>query len=295
MLIGNTVIVQAWEYGMVLGVLDVVVKSGKIAEVKSRLEEIKPSRMKKNENVARIVDKYTRQIDGIMAQTFGEAMVDLDGENVRVRETNLGDLITDIMRQASGSQVALINGGGIRLGIRKGNITLNDVYAALPFDNYIVAVKLTGREIKEALEHGVSGVELKEGRFPQVSGLSFAYDPKMPMGSRVIDISVEGERLDPNRTYTVATNDFLAAGGDGYKLFRDAMKESQNFAITDDTIISDKITYNDSGRSLRDVVVDYIKAKKNITATAEGRIKEVTCNEGACKQPGNVFTPRYDR
>ncbi|MDD5009327.1 MAG: 5'-nucleotidase C-terminal domain-containing protein [Syntrophorhabdaceae bacterium] len=295
MLIGNTVLVQAWEYGMVLGVLDVVVKSGKIIEMKSRLEEIKPSHMKKQEDVAQIVERYTRQMDALMGQTIGEALVDLDGKNVRTKETNLGNLITDIMRQRSSSRIALINGGGIRTSIRKGNITLNDIYSALPFDNYIVAMKLTGREIKEALEHGVSGVELKEGRFLQVSGLSFTYDPKMPQGLRVMDVSVGGAKMDINTTYTVCTNDFLAAGGDGYKLFREALKESQDFSITANTITSDKVTYNDSGRPLKDVVADYIKEKKRITATVEGRIQEVSCNEGVCKQPGNLSAPRHDR
>lgn len=295
MLIGNTVIVQAWEYGMVLGVLDVVVKSGKIVEVKSRLEEIKPSHMKKREDIAQIVEQYSKQVNALMGRTIGEALVDLDGENVRTRETNLGDLITDIMRQQSNSQIALTNGGGIRASIRKGNITLNDIYTALPFDNYIVAMKLTGREIKEVLEHGVSGVKLREGRFLQVSGLSFMYDPKMPQGLRVMDVSVGGTKMDMDATYTVCTNDFLAAGGDGYRTFREALKESQDFSITANTITSDKITYNDSGRPLKDAVMDYIKEKKRITATVEGRIQEVSCSEGVCKQQGNLSPPRYDR
>ncbi len=295
MLIGDTVIVQAWEHGMMLGVLDVTVRSGKIVGVNSRLEEIKPSHMKKQGDVAQIVERYTRQMDALMGETIGEALVDLDGENVRIRETNLGNLITDIMRQKSSSQIALINGGGIRTGIRKGAITLNDIYSVLPFDNYIIAMKLTGREIKEALEHGVAGIEQKEGRFLQVSGLSFTYDPKMPQGLRVTDVSVGGVKMDINATYTVCTNDFLAAGGDGYKMFREAMKESKDFSITANTIKSDKLTYNDSGLPLRDVVADYIKEKKSVAPTTEERIKEAGCNEGVCKQPGNPSTLRYDR
>ena len=295
MLIGNTVLVHAWEHGMALGVLDVVVKAGKIVEVKSRLEEILPSRMKKQEGVEQIVERYAQQVDALMGRTIGEALVDLDGENVRTEETNLGNLVADIMRQQSNSRIALINGGGIRTSIGKGPITLKDVYSALPFDNYIVAMKLTGREIKEALEHGVSGIEQKEGRFLQVSGLSFTYDPGMPQGLRVVDVSVGGAKLDINETYTVCTNDFLAAGGDGYRVFREALKESQDFSITADTIRSDKVTYNDSGRSLKDAVVDYIKEKKNIGAAVEGRIKEVHCNEGICRQPGRSSSSRYDR
>jgi len=104
-----------------------------------------------------------------LGERVGETEVDLDGEDVRKTETNLGDLITDIMRQASGADVAILNGGGIRTSIKKGEIKVKDVYSVLPFDNYIVAIKLIGREIKEALEHGVSAIEKEEGRFPQVS------------------------------------------------------------------------------------------------------------------------------
>ncbi len=295
MLIGNTILVHAWEHGKVLGVLDVVVKSGKIVEAKSRLEEIVPSRMKKQEEVEQIVKRYAQQVDALMGMTIGEALVDLDGENARTKETNLGNLVADIMRQQSGSHIALINGGAIRTSIGKGAITLNDIYSALPFDNYIVAMKLTGREIREALEHGVSGIEQKEGRFLQVSGLSFTYDPGMPQGSRVMDVFVDGAKIDINGTYTVCTNDFLAAGGDGYRVFREVLKESRNFSITGDTIRSDKVTYNDSGRSLKDVVVDYIKEKKSISASVEGRIKEVRCDEGVCKLPKRPSASRYDR
>src|SRR5690606_38212207 len=112
---------------------------------------------------------------------------------------------------------------------KKGPVKVSDVYAVVPFDNYIVAIKLTGQQIRETLEHGVSAVEEGEGRFPQVSGLIFTYDRKGPQGSRVKDIFVAGKPLEPGKVYTVATNDFLSSGGDGYKAFGDSVKSSKDY------------------------------------------------------------------
>jgi 5'-nucleotidase / UDP-sugar diphosphatase len=90
------------------------------------------------------------------------------------------------------------------------------VLAELPFGNVTVLIELSGADVKAALENGVSQVESGAGRFPQVSGLSFTYDARQPAGSRVVEVKVGGEALDPAATYRVATNDFLASGGDGY-------------------------------------------------------------------------------
>ena len=175
--VGNTIIVQAWEHGKALGVLDLTLKDGKIISFKGYLEEITPKMGKEDPRVLAIVKKYNQKIDVVLNEKVGETEVDLDGErrHVRSRETNFGDLIADIMREVSGAAVAIINGGGIRASIRKGEIRVKDIYTALPFDNYIVAIRLTGKQIREALEHGVSTVEEEEGRFPQVSGLTFTY------------------------------------------------------------------------------------------------------------------------
>lgn len=273
--IGNTIIVQAWEHGKALGVLDLDVEDGKIVKFDGRLEEIKPEPGKEDKAVAELVEKYNKKIDSLLGEAIGEALVDLDGEHVRTRETNLGDLVADVIRSASKADAAIINGGGIRTSIKKGAIKVKDVYAVLPFDNYIAAVKLTGRQIRQALEHSVSAVEEGAGRFPQVSGIGLTYSPSAKPGSRVKDIFVAGEPLELDREYTVATNDFLAAGGDGYKVFGDALKSSKDFSITGGMMKGERLVYNDSGRWLRDAVIGYIKEKKSIAPAVEGRILEI--------------------
>ena len=273
-MIGNTIILQAWEHAKALGVLDITVEDGKIKRFDGRLEEIKPVQDEEDKNIMAIVEKYRKNVDAVLNETIGEAGVDLDGENVRTKETNLGDYIADIMKNASGADVALINGGGIRTSIKKGEIKVKNVYSVLPFDNYIVAIKLTGRQIREALEHGVSAVEKGEGRFPQVSGLTFKYLPLSKSGARTKEILVDGKLLEPDREYSVATNDFLAAGGDGYKAFGEAVKSSGDFQVTGGMMKGEKLVFSDSGRWLRDVVIGYIKDKNKISPVVEGRITE---------------------
>ncbi len=188
--VNETIVVQAWEHAKALGVLDITVEDGKIIRADGRLEEIRPVSGREDPAVAEIVEKYQEKVTAVLDERIGRALHDLDGENVRTRETDLGDFIADIMRNAAGAEAAIINGGGIRTSIKKGELKVKDIYSVLPFDNYIVAVKLSGRQIREALEHGVSSVESGEGRFPQVSGLAFTYNRSLPAGARVTGILV---------------------------------------------------------------------------------------------------------
>jgi 2',3'-cyclic-nucleotide 2'-phosphodiesterase (5'-nucleotidase family) len=270
--VGNTIIVQAWEHAKALGVLDLTLEDGKIKHFTGHLEEIKPAQGPEDNNIAAIVEKYRKNVDRVLNETIGKTGVDLDGENVRLNETNLGDLIADIMKNASGSDIALINGGTIRTSIRKGEIKVKDVYSVLPFDNYIVAIKLTGRQIYEALEHGVSAVEKGEGRFPQVSGLTLKYRMSSPPGKRITEVMINGKALEFQKEYVVATNDFLAAGGDGYKAFGDAVKSSRDFAVTGGMMKGEKLVFSDAGRWLRDIVIGYIKEKNEISPSSDERI-----------------------
>jgi len=273
--VNGTIIVQAWEHGKALGVLDLTVEGGRITHFEGRLEDIQPKKGEEDPAVVAIVAKYREKLDSVLKERVGETGVDLDGENVRTRETNLGNLVADIMREASGADGAIINGGGIRTSIRKGEIRVGNIYSALPFNNYIVAVKLTGKQIWEALEHGVSEVEEKAGRFPQISGIAFKYSPGAQKGSRVKEVWIGNNPVDLEKEYVVATNDFLAAGGDGYKAFGDAVKASRDFSVVGGTVIGEKVVYNDPSRWVRDVVIEYIRGKKEIAPRVGGRIREV--------------------
>lgn len=275
--VNGVIIVQAYEHGRRLGVLDLTWRDGKIVAHEGRLLTIKPTPGQREERVAALVSRYQQQVEKLLGVQVGRTGVLLEGESeqVRSRETNLGDLVADIIRAQTKAEVALINGGSIRKSIPPGPVRRREVYAALPFDNYLVALRLTGRQLKEALEHGVSGLGEHAGRFPQVSGLSFTYDPKAPSGSRVREVVVGGKPLEEEREYVVATTDFLVAGGDGYRVFQEALGGPAGYENLGGTLKSPKLVYANPSRWLRDEVIDYLKTHPNLAPRVEGRIQAV--------------------
>jgi 5'-nucleotidase len=147
----------------------------------------------------------------------------------RTKETNIGNFIADAYRNAAGADVALVNGGSIRadLTYNPGILTKRDVLSLLPFNNPIVKIEISGKTLREVLEHGVARSAASEdnepGRFPQISGMSFKFDTTKPVGNRTSEIMVGGKPLDENKTYTLATSDFLVSrSGDGYTMFKNA-------------------------------------------------------------------------
>lgn len=174
-----------------------------------------------------VVDKYKDLLQKL-AEPIGMTGVELDATSFsnRNKETNIGNFVADSYRNATNADVALVNGGSIRadLTYNPGVLTKRDVLSILPFNNPIVKVEITGKTLRQVLEHGVARTaeESEAGRFPQISGMSFTFDVSKPAFSRVTEIKVGGQPLDENKTYTLATSDFLVTrGGDGYTMFKD--------------------------------------------------------------------------
>jgi 2',3'-cyclic-nucleotide 2'-phosphodiesterase (5'-nucleotidase family) len=174
--------------------------------------------------VAALVAGFERELSREMDVPLCTTAVELDlrSATMRGREAAAGNLVADAMRRKTRADVAVMNGGGIRGGTvypPGTTISRRDVLAALPFRNHVVTIEISGGKLREAIENGLSRLPDAAGRFPQVSGMSVEYDPQRPAGSRVLSISVGGAALDPARIYRVATNDFMARGGDGYDSF----------------------------------------------------------------------------
>jgi 2',3'-cyclic-nucleotide 2'-phosphodiesterase (5'-nucleotidase family) len=209
-----------------------------------------------------IVDGHNAKLDAELNVAVGVTKVMLDSRRASVRsgETGFGNLIADAMREAVGAEVAITNGGGIR-GDRTyeagDTLTRKDVLTELPFGNVTVLIELSGADLLAALENGVSDVENKAGRFPQVSGLSFVYDPAAPKGSRVTEAMADGKALEPGRLYAVATNDYMQGGGDGYA----ALKKGR--ALIDAS----------GAKLMATGVMDYIAAHAPVAPAVEGRIR----------------------
>jgi 2',3'-cyclic-nucleotide 2'-phosphodiesterase (5'-nucleotidase family) len=271
---GNCAVVQAGEHGKFLGVVDVSVGKGKMLAISGYLEEIGPSSGAPDPAISALIARYSAQVDVILNQKAGVSKVDLIQEGARMQETNLGNLVADIVRKTTGSQVALINGGSLRTGLSKGEITYRQVHAALPFNNYLVAVKMSGELLWQALEHGVSGVERGEGRFPQVSGMAFVFDSRRPVGQRIISVTVGGHPLDRQQEYTVATLDFIASGGDGYTSFGEAIRSGGDYSEVGGAMRSSRLVYNDPGQFLRDAVLEALATGSPVAPVVQGRIVE---------------------
>ncbi len=165
-------------------------------------------------------DKLSKELDVEIGVT--ETPLDSRRATVRGGEAAIGNLVADALKASVGADVAITNGGGLRADkqYQAGQkLTRRDILAEMPFGNTTVLLELKGEQIKAALENGVSQVRELGGRFPQVSGITAEVDLKEPVGSRVKSVKINGEPLDPARTYKLATNDFMARGGDGYKAF----------------------------------------------------------------------------
>lgn len=255
--VNGTLIVQAGEYDKNLGIVNLVYQDGKITSIQaSLLTKEEAVDIPEDKEVMTAIKEIKAENDKIISVVVGNTDIYLDGERSHVRsgETNIGNLIATAMIQATGADIALTNGGGIRASIEPGEITKGDIIAVLPFGNYVVVKEVKGSDILAALEHGISSYPEAKGAFPHVAGMTFRFDPSKPAGSRLVEVKVAGKPLDPDKTYKLATNDFLAAGGDEYTMFAD-----------------DKILGEYPG--LDEIVIAHIQKYGVADAKTDGRVK----------------------
>lgn len=170
-------------------------------------------------------NEMSREFDVPVATTT----IELDSRNAAVRldEAAIGNLYADALRETTHSDIGLMNGGGLRgskVYPAGSAVTRRDVLAELPFGNRISILLISGQGVRDAIENGLSRLPEASGRFPQVSGLSFEADMSRPVGRRVIWIKANGAPLDAKKIYRLATNDFMARGGDDYLSLRDAKR-----------------------------------------------------------------------
>ena len=207
------------------------------------------------------VDAYLGGLEQELDVEIGFTAVELDSRRsvVRSRESAIANLFADAMRAATGADIALTNGGGIRADkvYPAGTVLLRrDIQSELPFGNKTILLEVTGADLRAALENGVSGVEAGAGRFPHVSGMAFRFDAAKPPGSRVDEVTAGGKPLDLSRIYRLATNDFLGRGGDGYEMFTGAPRLIDAAA----------------GKLMAAQVIEAIAAAGEIAPRLEGRI-----------------------
>jgi 5'-nucleotidase len=186
--------------------------------------------------VARVA-RWNANVEPIAAEVIGDAATAL---HRRRPESTIGDFICDAMRADVTADIAFQNPGGMRADLDAGPITKGDVYSVMPFDNTIVTMELSGAQVKLALEQSLRG-----DRVTQVSGVRYRYDPSRPALDRIVELTLaDGSPLDPQKSYVVAVNNFMASGGDQY----DALGQGKN--------------RNDTGRLIRDAMYSHVAALK---------------------------------
>jgi 5'-nucleotidase / UDP-sugar diphosphatase len=249
---GNTIICQAGAYAKYVGRLDLEALDGRVINYSGRLILLGPD-VKEDEEIKSVIEEHKKLMDNSLKEVIGRTEVFLDGTRSRIRsghDTNLGRLIAYNMASSSGSDVAMINGGSIRESLKNGDITLNDVYTVLPFPNTVVTMALKGKDLEAAFARSL---ELEPGSGGKLQTFGIKYQVE---NGRVKIEDIRGKGFDAEATYTVAINDFLAAGGDGYTVFKDKGKNSY-----------------DSSLLVTDLLIDFIKAKKVINAQTSESIQ----------------------
>jgi 2',3'-cyclic-nucleotide 2'-phosphodiesterase/3'-nucleotidase len=204
--------------------------------VEQKVEPTYGDSLEPDRATAAVVDSYARKFASEIERVVAVAAVEISTGR---QESALGNLIADIMREAAGADVAFTNAGGIRAGLDAGPITAGEIFRILPFDNTIVTMYLTGEQVRKVLEEGTGSRGVV-----QVSGLKFSCKQDDPAGQRVKSITLEnGTPLSPSGRYLVATNDFMANGGDRYLTFKEG-----------DTIVNTQILVRDATMSWLDKV-----------------------------------------
>lgn len=263
---GRVAIIEAAMDGLVVGVVDLSVRIDTVAGKRKvswwpRFRIIDTADVTPDPAVAARVAVYESRLSKSLDNTIGRTTTELDSRNSAVRggEAAIGNLFTDALRAATGADVALLNGGGFR-----GNhvypegsaITERLILSELPFLNRALVLEVSGKALRAAIEAGLAGAENEVGRFPQVSGMTIRADLTRPDGDRVVSLLVGGVPVDPDKLYRLATNDFLARGGDGYT----ALVGARMIVGPNDALLVSRH------------VVDHIRKLGTVSAKLEGRV-----------------------
>ena len=260
-MVGDTAIVQAYAYGKFLGELNVTFDdAGKLIEAVGEPILMDAAISEDAATVAAIAEA-AKPLEEIRSRVVADTEVEIGGDRAvcRARECTMGNLIADAMLarvKDQGIDVAIQNSGGIRASIDAGEVTMGEVLTVLPFQNTLSTFQVSGAVLLEALENGVSQVEDGAGRFPQVAGMSFAFDGSQPAGARISDVTIAGAPLDPAKFYGVVSNNYVRSGGDGYKMFVNAENAY------------------DFGPDLADVTAEYLAVNAPYQPYIDGRITE---------------------
>ncbi|WP_299599263.1 5'-nucleotidase C-terminal domain-containing protein [uncultured Tateyamaria sp.] len=258
-MVGDAAVAQAYAYTKYLGHLTVTFDDDGNLTAASGDPMLLDASVEPNTDFLARIAEMGAPIEEMKTRVVAEAAEAIEGgrDTCRAMECPMGSLIADAMLDRvkdQGIEIAIQNGGGIRASIDAGEVTMGEVLTVLPFQNTLSTFQVSGAAIVAALENGVGQIEDGAGRFPQVAGMSYAFDAAKPAGERVSDVMVGGAPIDMDKLYGVVSNNYVRNGGDGYAMFVDAENAY------------------DFGPDLADVTAEYLAAQGPFTPYIDGRI-----------------------
>jgi len=242
-------IVVTQEWGLQLGKAVLEIEDGEVTEVAWEMIPVNTKKkvdgeiqfigteIAEDQGLLDLLQPFADKVDSFLSVEIGTAAAQFDSDKVRINETAVGDLVADSLlwkTKSMGAQFAIVNSGGIRGSIPEGTITKKDIYSCVPYDNSVFVLTMSGADVLELFDT-IGKVKQGKGGFPQVSsGVSFTIDAG---SGTVLDIMIDGKPLDPDGTYKISTNSFLAGGGDGYGVFRKASNRYDTAVFQRDVLI----------------------------------------------------------
>lgn len=260
--VGRTLISKADSDAVTAARIDLLrpEEPGKPPEIQYELIQI-DGRIPDDPDTAKVAGDYDDRLGHALEAEIGQTREPLDAvsESVRSKESNLGNLWADAMREDTGAEIAIVNAGSIRSNqvIRAGALRVKDLVALHPFGGTVCRIEGSGALVLEALNHGVGRLGESVGRFPQVSGITFRVDSQSPAGDRIRDAKVGGLPLDLKKIYQIAVGDYMLRGGDGFTMLQQA-----------------RVLVNpEAGNKFTDVLEAYIRKRGEVAPKVEGRIR----------------------
>lgn len=284
-LVEDTVIVNPGGVGVSINQTNLNIKNGELKGYTANqifLTQDTPE----DEKVTNILSDYKKELNDSMGEVIGQVSNDIPWSSplVRTQESPLGNLAADALRSYGESDFAIMNGGGLRSGLTKGDITIGDIYKLLPFDNKVTVVEVTGKSLWDAIENGIAGYPETFGKFPQVSGFKYTFDGSKPAGERLVSIILDdGTALEMDKWYTLTINDFMAGGGDGYSMFNVLNPDGVTNSETAVQELDGARLVNRTSVYYRNAITKYIIENKTVNPEIEGRITILNPQENSQK------------
>ena len=238
--VGDTLIVQTGCHGHYLGRVKLLMRNHRItakqAQLLNELEVKRIARTPDPEIESTLADIEVRN-QKLFNEVVAQSERRLTGDRLVVRrgESEFGNLVADAFRWKTKSDIAICNGGDMRTDLPGGAVTRGDLLSIFPFNNSVLVCEISGKGIREMLEHSVYAYPASFGGFQNVSGMTFEFDPTAPIGSRVGDIFINGNRLENTATYTIAATDFAFSGGDGFDMLV-GLKQVGRYNLVEDIV-----------------------------------------------------------